>query len=919
MVILTILLAHLSYGQNTKGDRPIPNQRQVRETKFKSVKKKKRLKTRDISGRRLRTKNTSSANRANRNWPQPSPYPDTKFKQPERSAKPLGRVFNKPPRETGGRAWKGNISGHKLRVQSRSGQRVRDNVYPQRGPFVNNPSKKPRTKVKVFARTASGALPQRLKPVGRERPWKGNIKGGRVGTPSRTAQFKKVYPQDGRFVNHRTQRVQTVRRTYRNSWKIARAAKREKTEPPAKKWRVSPFSASGAYVTRGRKNVYWGKFSKGERPITRDITGRPLRTKNFRSMPAGLISRDTLAFFGRRPGGDRSFSGKTRSFKSASTSGRAWRGNISGHAIRGRNYASKKGEQAGKFIFPRKLSITSTGKAGEPLPGGGFQTRSGRRVSNRPLPAKVPGMGASGISKYLSRITGRKPVQGGGSVGRKGWNNQGNPIPTRTPGGGSGIGRYQGDFKRGELTPGFTPQGVNYAGNIKARKPLKGGGSVSGKLWNNRGNPIAVRTPAGGAAKAGTWQGDFRRGTLTPGFTKQGADYAGNIKAGKPLKGGGSVSGMWNNNGNPIAVRSPDAGAAKAGTWQGDFRRGTLTPGFTKQGADYAGNIKARKPLKGGGSVSGKLWNNQETPIAVRTPAGDAARAGKFQGTFRRGELSPGFTKQGADYTGNIKARKPLKGGGSVSGKLWNNNETPIAVRSPTGDAAGAGKFQGNIKAKRPEKGGGSVSGKLWNNQESPIAVRTPLAEDAKAANYSGRRKSSRKAYVQNPNAADESLRKQKPDKSTFEVAGLQIKVREGDYKTKRSAAKGSLPGVAPRKGSVKAGEYARGVKMNWNYKHNPNSDEEAMKVRTPGKASALAKSFQGNTKMRKYKGADLHPDAQFAHGPEDNVAEERTILTSLKLFWAKLFRRSSTQPDHLKDKDRKPRYDKREQGLWYN
>ncbi len=104
--------------------------------------------------------------------------------------------------------------------------------------------------------------------------------------------------------------------------------------------------------------------------------------------------------------------------------------------------------------------------------------------------------------------------------------------------------------------------------------------------------------------------------------------------------------------------------------YQGRFKRGELSPGFSEQGANYQGN-------------------------------------------FRRGELSPGFTKQGADFAGNIKTKRPQKGGGSVSGKLWNNEGNPIAVRTPKGDAANAGAFSGNLKAKRPQKGGGSVSGKL--------------------------------------------------------------------------------------------------------------------------------------------------------------------------------------------------------------
>ncbi|MEQ8425067.1 MAG: hypothetical protein RIA63_10180, partial [Cyclobacteriaceae bacterium] len=548
-----------------------------------------------------------------------------------------------------------------------------------------------------------------------------------------------------------------------------------------------------------------------------------------------------------------------------------------------------------------------------------------------------PGFSKQGVG-FAGNIKTKQPAKGGGSISGKRWNNQGNPIPVRTPRGGTGIGDYSGTFRRGELSPGFTKQGAGYAGNIKTKRPAKGGGSISGKLWNNRQMPIPVRTPRGGTG-IGDYSGTFRRGELSPGFTKQGADFAGNIKTKRPAKGGGSISGkLWNNRQTPIPVRTPRGGQG-IGDYSGTFRRGELSPGFTKQGADFAGNIKTKRPAKGGGSVSGKLWNNRQTPIPVRTPKGGQG-IGDYSGTFRRGELSPGFTKQGADFAGNIKTKRPAKGGGSISGKLWNNNETPIDGRTPPANSRDAARYPGNyklfdikpsrqyqgeeftghLKAKRPKKGaGGSISGTMWNNDEEPIEVRIP-AKGGKEAGYSGRIKLSglKKNYVQNPNASDESIKKQRPDKTTYEVAGLQVKVKQGDYKNKPNAAKGSLPGVAPTKASVKASEYARGVKVQWTYKQNPNSADGALKGRAPDRAYAKIGNYQGNVKMRKYNERNLHPDAQFAHSTRDNVKEERTIFMNIKLMWAKLFRKSDTQPDHLKEKERRPRYDKREKGLWY-
>ena len=145
-----------------------------------------------------------------------------------------------------------------------------------------------------------------------------------------------------------------------------------------------------------------------------------------------------------------------------------------------------------------------------------------------------------------------------------------------------------------------------------------------------------------------------------------------------------------------------------------------------------------------------------------------------------------------------------------------------------------------------------------------------------------------KRSYVQNPNASDESILKKRPDKSTYQVGDLQVKVKQ------------------------------------FNYVKNKSSADEALKVREPGKAFARANDYQGNIKMQKFKlfekNRELHPDAKFVKNNKNNVAEEKDMITNFKLWWARLFRKNETQPDHLKEKDkkRKPRYDKGEQGMWY-
>jgi hypothetical protein len=104
---------------------------------------------------------------------------------------------------------------------------------------------------------------------------------------------------------------------------------------------------------------------------------------------------------------------------------------------------------------------------------------------------------------------------------------------------------------------------------------------------------------------------------------------------------------------------------------------------------------------------------------------------------------------------------------------------------------------------------------------------------------------------------------------------------------------------------------------MYWSYRHNPNSAAEARKTLYFGKAYARIGAYQGNVRMHKYNDKDLHPDAQFAHSIHDNVKGEKTVMMDFKLLWSKVFRKNDTQPDNLKEKSERPRYDKGEKGLW--
>lgn len=790
LAVLFALFLIPAYAQNTKGDQPA---KPSREARFKS--KTPKAKSKGI-GKRIGSRNKARA--------------ATATQKGEKAGKPINPFFYRAKSPQGKeRAWKGDITGRRIPAARSQSDKAR-NVYPQSGKYMGQKG------------------PSEKDPQQR---WRAGSRQ-RIQVRSATGKIRNVYPQYNRYVNNPSRKPQRIERPVSNAPQLAKLKKMQTQPQPPKKKRVVPVSASRPYIRNKSINPYagfWNKKQKGERAYTGDISGKRLRTKNYQTPTPGVIKPTTSPYYGRKRKGDQPYKGPAfGGYRSATQSGKAWKGDISGRRIRGRNFSSKPETEISAIFSPKKRKPDYRDKPYKGMmPGGGYKSASQpgeKRTGKAPVPVRAPGIGANKIDKFQGNIRFRKTFSQQGEG-------------------------YSGNIRGRKI---FGDQGELFTGTIKARKPLKGGGSVSGKLWNNKGQAVQGRAP---------------------GKTDElGARYQGNIR----------------------------------------FRKT-----FSDQGEGYTGSIKARKPLKGGGSVSGKLWNNKGQPILGRAPGKTDEQQATYQGNLR---FRKTFGDQGEGYSGNIKAKKPLKGGGSVSGKLWNNKETPIPGRYPPGrNDKRMAAFGGTVKVKKkePSKDVGGFPGKIMEFDLHP-----DMRDQGET--FTGYTKLSRfkKNYVRNPNSAEEALKKRKPGESTYKVDGLQVKVKEKDYSKKPHAADGSLPGVGPSKSSIKASEYARGIKLEWNYKRNPSSADEALKTREPGKAFARATDYQGNIKMKKYElfaKKNLHPDAQFVKLNKNNVKEEKGLLTNFKLLWARWFKKSDTQPDHLKEKIQKPRYDKREQGLWYD
>ncbi len=135
----------------------------------------------------------------------------------------------------------------------------------------------------------------------------------------------------------------------------------------------------------------------------------------------------------------------------------------------------------------------------------------------------------------------------------------------RPPGIGANMGNYRGNI-RGQ-GKAFSQDGLSFSGNIRTRRPLKGGGGGSNSGgFNNGGQPIDVKAPGIGA-----FMGNFSV----------------NLRYRSPLKGGGSISGSWNNGNRAIDLKPPGLGATFIGQYQGFTRRRDATTVFNQAGSEF--------------------------------------------------------------------------------------------------------------------------------------------------------------------------------------------------------------------------------------------------------------------------------------------------------------------------------------------
>ena len=450
--------------------------------------------------------------------------------------------------------------------------------------------------------------------------------------------------------------------------------------------------------------------------------------------------------------------------------------------------------------------------------------------------------------------------------------------------------------------PSFTP----YFAKTKkrkgdqARRPIKGTGFVSASRKGER----KYQGQAAGGHSSATKKGEnaWKKDITGRSFKRPKDPGIVTGKKGQPFTGTQnrilSISSALKNN-NRRSITQKGAGGSISNNISKRKNKAIPRKNLgSKRISGFAGNIKrSRKSLKGGGSISRFGWNNNQKPLQ-RKDFGSTRISG---------------------FAGNIKrSRKPLKGGGSISKTGWNNNQKPLQ-RKDFGSTRISG-FAGNIKRSRKSlKGGGSISKPGWNNNQKPLQKKSQSRQNSYSSKYVGSLKVKGK-YKDKPHTVKNALKTKKPNKNMFQMSGYHGKLKDRrNHRKNPNSHDDALKGIAPGKAVSKLDSYiSKHTKVR--YAKKPNAHKDALKSIAPKNNASKAQVFQGNFKVKKNHGKNMHPSSKYTTSlhPRNSIKEKGRTF-KFNIWWAKLFKKNQNQPTAVKEKTRKPRYDKREKDLWYD
>ena len=901
----------------------------------------------------------------------------------------------------GDRPYKGDITGRSVERDRRTPRETY--ARPQPDPYA---ARRLRTEAdragpkppKIRTATKKGEVPRTGDIAGRKR-----IRQRSVSTAPRPS-----YPQPNPYLGRRVRTEE--RRAYSNKQQLKNVRTVSKpTEVRKPRTTTKVVTATAPQKVVRKRNVYAGhEQRKGETGTQKDIAGRKIRTRNYKSEKPSRGNKDmisprprtdalgsgerfkgakyqpsqirTISRSGEKGGGGKPMqeqrimkgfsSTKAKSVvqpKPIRTFGNSKKG--TGEAAVFGAYGPKKirtatrkseSKPGKKSAPPPSISSASVFGYKKAHPYRGKDRRfsgenstskdiAGRSLRTKNYRSPRPDYRSVGTGVYIG-ISPTPPHKNPNphkakSVSGKRWNNQGNTLTQKTSG--SPVGQF--------------------SGNLKAEKRLQGGGSIF-RHWNNNGNPLYKKDRGAGTIAASNYRGTSRPKEF--GDTGVGR-YSGNIKAQKPLQGGGSITRRWNNNGQPLFRSDRGTGTIAAMGYSGTSRPKEF--GDTGVGR-YSGNIKAQKPLQGGGSVT-RRWNNNGQPLFRSDRGSGTIAAMGYTGNSRPKEF--GDTGVGR-YSGDIKAQKPLQGGGSIT-RRWNNNGQPLLKQDRGNGTMAATTFQGNVRLTKHKVGGGSITTK-WNNNGNPLPKQLPGAGTVAATKYQGNiyppgmnnpkigfyqgdikaKRSVDKPYPTQDFIGNVRVVSKKPPQApgteygmVRKVAGIKmgesggrmqprVKNKYEDINTltaktkerKASPSQGTELGKTTTLSFISIGNPNRAglvyqqkrLKVNSNLPEMLSRDEKKRPSAAPGteRGKDWAFSFwefgdpykMGLAKKHTVAKSKAHPSATYAEASKSST-EEKEKPVSIKLLWAKLFKKDAATAEPEEKRSHRPRYDKGERIIW--
>ncbi len=312
-------------------------------------------------------------------------------------------------------------------------------------------------------------------------------------------------------------------------------------------------------------------------------------------------------------------------------------------------------------------------------------------------------------------------------------------------------------------------------------------------------------------------------------------------------------------------------------------------------GTNYAGKGRP-KSIRGG--KDGTTYAGHSTAGATSTAGGRATIYGERGRNYKKGGAPDiKLQEQGAEWKGNLKGNKFIEG--TPGTRFKGNMKAPNReIYDYGGDWAGDMK----LKKVKPDTRASTYAVKGMRAKEIPQGPGTT---------FRGHLNSPKKIVGWDGADFEGHLKVKRHQKVKTEGTRYA-----GDLRVKPNA-KVKTPGTTFA-GHYKVRTNSRIKTEGLDYQGDFKTSTRFFKNRDYRQKSREQQLFAGNYKVRRTKGKDLHPSATYSGGRLKDPNKRNDLSRRWKLLLAKT-RKNADQPKHLKNKNKKPKYDPKEREIWNN